>query len=209
MDLYIVGAGNVGGFLAYHGSDMGNYNIVGFLDDNVDKHGSVICNKKVIGGLDYLKKINKKVAVVIAIADPSIKRDIINKLKSLNHIEFPVFIHPNSWIGQKVTISEGSIIYPGVTINYESDLSSFSIVNMNCSIGHNCKIGMFSTISPGVNLGGFTEIKACTFMGIGATTKQGIIIGENVSVGGMTMVTKNIEDNVLVFGNPGRIVKKI
>ena len=46
-----------------------------------------------------------------------------------------------------------------------------------------------------------------SFLGIGATIIQGIKIGKNVTVGAGSVVTNDIPDNVVVVGNPARIVK--
>lgn len=37
----------------------------------------------------------------------------------------------------------------------------------------------------------------------------GVIIGNNVIVAGGSVVTKNIEDNVIVGGNPEKIIEKV
>ncbi|OJV37866.1 MAG: hypothetical protein BGO33_07960 [Bacteroidia bacterium 43-41] len=205
MDLYIVGAGNVGAFVAYHAKDMGSYNLKGFLD--IIKQHQVLYDLPVLGDEDLLLEISKPVAVAIAIANPTIKRKVIDKLKTNSNIEFPNFIHPTVWIGNKVRIGKGCIIYPGVTINYETDIKDFVTVNMNATIGHNCKLDDFSTVSPGVNLGGGTLISKGGFVGIGASTIQGVIIGEDAIVGGMTMVIANVPDKATTVGNPNKIIK--
>ena len=37
----------------------------------------------------------------------------------------------------------------------------------------------------------------------------GITIGDNVVIGAGAVVTKNVESNVVVAGNPAKIIKKI
>jgi len=46
-----------------------------------------------------------------------------------------------------------------------------------------------------------------SFLGIGATIIQGIKIGKNVTIGAGSMVIKDIPDNVIVIGNPAKIMK--
>ena len=208
MDLYIIGAGNVGGFIAYHVKDMGTFQLKGFLDDDKSKHGKRLYDIPVVGFIDMLYNTSNEVAVVIAIANPLIKQQIVSKLKNNNLIHFPSFIHPSVWLGEKVRVGEGAIIYPGVSINYESDIQDFSTINMNVAIGHNCLLGAYSTLAPGVNLGGFTSVGVASFLGIGSSTIQGVKIGENVTIGGMSMIIASIPNGVTVVGNPGRIIKK-
>lgn len=208
MDLYIIGAGNVGGFLAYHVEQFGDFRLKGFLDDDIAKHNEVFYDLKVVGGLDCILYTKETLAVAIAIANPVVKQKIVSILKQNSLIHFPSFVHPQVWQGEKVAVEEGCIIYPGVSINYETQIKAFSTINMNAAIGHNCTLGEYTTLSPGVSLGGFTTIGERSFVGIGASTLQGTTIGKEVTVGGMTMVIKDIPDGATVVGNPARIIKQ-
>lgn len=207
IDLYIIGAGNVGGYIAYHANSMGSYNLKGFIDDDKDKMGKLYYELPVIGGVDSLLDIENEIAVAVAIANPQYKKIIVNKLKKNPNISFPSFIHPSVWIGEKVSIGEGCIIYPGVTINYEAEIKNFVTINMNAAMGHNCRLLDFSTVSPGVNCGGFTELGIGSFLGIGSCTLQSTKIGKNTKVGAGAVVIRDVEDNATVVGNPARRIK--
>lgn len=205
--LIIIGAGDVGGFVAKHIDDFDRYEILGFLDDDSGKHGKEFCGFRVLGGIDYLHRLNGEIYVALAIANPSAKIEILGRIESNLNLIFPSFIHPRVWVGKGVTVGRGVIVYPGVSINYESDVGDFCTINMNSAIGHNCSLSVGVTLSPGVNLGGFTTIGFGSFIGIGASTIQGINIGANVKVGGMTMILKDVPDRSTIVGNPGRIIK--
>lgn len=207
MDLYIIGAGDVGGFLAYHSERFGQFELKGFLDDDKVKHGHTFYDVPVLGGLDFILETKTEIAAAIAIANPIVKKRLVAKLKQNSLIRFPSFIHPESWLGKKVAIEEGCIIYPGVSINYETQVKAFSTINMNATVGHNCVIGRYGTLSPGVNLGGLTLIGDCSFIGIGASTLQSTKIGNEATIGGMTMVIREIPNGATVVGNPGKIIK--
>jgi|SRR5690625_1843617 len=206
-DLYIIGAGDVGGFVSYHHREMGSFNVKGFLDNDKMKFGKQYYGLPVIGDTDVIMDTPKKISIVIAVAQPAIKRRIYSELKKNSLIEFPSFIHPQSWVGEKVNIGKGCIIYPGVSINYETAIADFVTVNMNAVLGHNCTLGDFSTLSPGVNCGGFTNIGQESFMGINSTSIQGITIGDHVIIGAGTVVIRDVPDGCTVVGNPGRIIK--
>ena len=206
--LLIIGAGNIGGFISYNIESFGNYELLGFLDDDPKKIGTQIYGSKVLGSISSIDRhiLDNEIAVVIGIGNPNIKSKIASLLQDKN-IVFPNFIGENVWISQHIILGKGLVIYPGTSINYETVIGDFSIINMNCAIGHNCELGKFSTLAPGVNLGGFTIIGQQTDFGIGATTIQGVSIGENVQVGGQTMIIKSVGDNEVVVGNPARLIK--
>ncbi len=203
-NLIIIGAGNVGGFLAYNQNLFEEqYNLLGFLDDDTSKLGKEFYGLKVIGNTEYLFSLDKNTAVVIGIAFPKAKRKVFEKIKD-NGNEFPSFVSKNAWLSNSVSVGKGVILYPGVSINYETVVEDFVIMNMNCAIGHNCTIGKFSALAPGVNLAGFTKIEEAVDMGIGSATKQNIIVGKDAVIGGQTMLVKNVEPGSKAAGVPGR-----
>lgn len=205
--LIIIGAGDVGAFVVKHIEDFGHYEILGILDDNEAKHGQDFCGFNVLGGLDYLSHFEDDICVALATANPLAKAKILNAIASKPNFSFPSFIHPKVWLGEGVTIGLGTIIYPGVSINYETNVGNFCTINMNCAIGHNCTLSTGVTLSPGVNLGGFTAVGEYSFIGIGASTIQGTIIGKESTVGGMSIILKEVPDRSTVVGNPARILK--
>ena len=203
--LLIIGAGSVGKFIAYNIENFTqSFEIIGFLDDDVSKHDKLIAGYSVLGSVEKLSQFSdKNIAIVWGIAFPSVKRKLFEENQHLK-FDFPSFISKNAWISKQVTIGNGAIIYPGVSINYETIVDDFVVMNMNCAIGHNCSIGKFSSFSPGVNLGGNTTIGNFVEMGIGSATIQGISIADNAKIGGQAMVIKNISEGKTVVGIPAK-----
>lgn len=206
-DLIIFGAGDVGKFIAYNISLFdGKYSILGFMDEDENKVGNSLCGLPVFG-IDYLQSNNTdNLCMVIAISSPKVKENIIKRLLPYD-IEFPNFISSNSWLSKGVKSGRGIIIYPNTTINYESEIEDFVIINAGCSIGHNVTIGQFATLAPGVKLAGFTRIDKGAELGIGCCTRQGIRVGSGSIIGGQTMLIKDVEPGKTVVGIPGKVIE--
>lgn len=208
-DLVIIGAGNVGGFIAYN-QDLffEKYNILGFYDDDVNKIGRQFYGYTVMGNTDQVSSLSRGTAVVIGIGSPKAKKKIHQKLAD-NGFSFPSFISKNVWLSKHVQTGEGVIIYPGVSINYETVIEDFVILNMNCAIGHNCLVSKYCTLAPGVNFAGFTKLEEGVDIGIGVSSKQNILVGAFSIVGGQSMLIKNVAANSTVAGVPAHPIKKI
>jgi sugar O-acyltransferase (sialic acid O-acetyltransferase NeuD family) len=205
-DLVIIGAGNVGGFVAFNQNLFAEqFNIIGFLDDDANKLGKEFYGLKVLGNTEHLFTLDKKVAVAIGIGFPKAKRKVFEKIKE-NGNDFPSFVSSRTWVSNNVSIGKGVILYPGVSINYQTVVNDFVIMNMNCAVGHDCNIGKFSALAPGVNLGGFTVLEEAVDMGIGAATKQNIMVGKDAVIGGQAMLVKNVEPGMKIAGVPGKLI---
>lgn len=205
--LLIIGAGSVGGFIANNLELFKDkYEIIGFLDDDPLKIGKKFFGYPVLGSTDRLKQYeNIKINLAIGIAFPKIKKAIISKVNQAKFY-FPSFVSKNAWHSKNVKIGNGVIIYPGVSINYNSVVEDFVVINMNCAIGHDCLISKYSALAPGSNLAGHTRLLEGVDFGIGAATKQNLTIGEYSRIGGNAFITKNIPPNSTVIGIPGRCI---
>ncbi len=203
--IYIVGAGSVGGHIASNKElyNFGSYDVI-FVDDDPKKWNTVFCNYPVVGAIDKLLELQSPTIVIVGIAFPRLKLEIIEKLRRNANLVFPSLVSSKSWISNDVKIGEGTIIYPGVSVNYGSKIRDFVVINMNCSLGHHVELGDYSSLSPGVNLGGHTLIGKYTLMGIGSCTLQGVRIGERVIIGGQCMVTKDVDNDLTMVGIPAR-----
>ena len=178
-DLYIIGAGSVGGHLAVNLSQYSqNFVLRGFLDDHPKKIGTDFCGFPVLGPVSEVLTLGE-VNLVLGIAFPKIKKQIHMKLRGQSRFNWPTFVHRKAWVSRGVEIGPGSIIYPGSSINYGSHIGSFVVMNMNCAIGHDTTIGNFASLAPGVATGGHTCIEDGVDMGIGSSTIQDTVIGEN------------------------------
>lgn len=204
--MIIIGAGNVGGYLSYNIDELGDYDVIGFLDDDSRKHDTFQYGRKVLGNSSLLEQFAKDemLNVIVGISSPEAKFRMVERIRRYDYIKFPNLIAKNVWLSRNIELGHGVILYPGVSINYETRIENFVIMNMNCAIGHNCIIEQYSTLAPGVNLAGFTHLKQKVELGIGVSTKQNIQIGHSAIIGGQSMVIKNVDPHSVIVGVPGK-----
>ena len=88
------------------------------------------------------------------------------------------------------------------------------VISPSATIGNNCNLSQFTTI--GSNYGHAASIGDNTYIGPNVCIVEDVKIGNNVTVGAGSVVTKDIPDNataagnyakVLNFNNPGRFIK--
>ena len=75
-------------------------------------------------------------------------------------------------------------------------------------ISSKAKIGQNARVHSCVNISGAPTIGKNIYLAPGAIIMGDITIGDNVSIGANAVVTSSFPDDVVVLGNPARIVKK-
>lgn len=116
-------------------------------------------------------------------------------------------IHPSAFVAKNVIIGKGVQILANSSICAKACLNDFVIINTSASIDHECFIGSGVHIGPGAKLAGCINVGHNTFIGTNATILPRKKIGTNTIIGAGSVVTKNIPDNVVAYGNPCNILR--
>lgn len=177
--------------------------IIGFLDDKIDKGKVIIKNYKVIGDLNNrfpLAIANPDYEFITAIGDNKKRREVS---KSPN-LKFYTAIHPSAQIGLEVEIQEGTVIMANACINSSAKIGKHCIINTGAIIEHDNTIEDYVHISPNSALGGTVKIGENTHIGIGSIIRNNITICNNCIIGAGAVVVKNIEEEGTYVGVPAR-----
>jgi len=127
---------------------------------------------------------------------------------NININNFINIIHKTSSISKTTTLGKGCLINSLVSVAAHTKVGDFVSLNRNSSVGHHTIIENYVTIQPGANVCGFVSIGEGTLIGVGANVIDGIKIGKNSIIGAGSVVTKDIPDNVIAYGNPCKIIRK-
>lgn len=144
-------------------------------------------------------------------SDKKTKEEVLKKLLP-NKKEDAVILSPfytdygyNCIIGEKTFINHNAYLMDGAEIK----------IGDNCFIGPNC--GMYTAAHPiffeernkGLEKALPINIGDNVWIGRDVTILPGASIGNNSVIGAKSLVTKDIPANVVAFGNPCRVIRKI
>ena len=104
-------------------------------------------------------------------------------------------------IGKNVVVMNNSLFMAAGGINIEDDV----IVAANAQLisnNHDFYDHAVLTCKP-------VHLKHNCWIGAGATILPGVTIGENAVVAAGAVVTKDVEDNTIVGGNPAKLIKRL
>lgn len=169
------------------------------FDDN--EKVSYLNQYRVINSYD--KNYNPNIPIIISIGDNKIRKKISEKISH----PFTILIHPSSVIDKNAKIENGSVVFHNAIVQRDSIVGKHCIINSNASIDHDCFIDDFVHISPSATLCGNVSVGEGSHIGAGATIIPNIKIGKWCVIGAGAVITKDIPDNSLVVGVPGKIIK--
>ena len=209
-DLAIYGAGGFGRETALMIEQINQiekcWNITGFYDDKI-KEGASIDGYRVLGGLSEVKKLTDGSSIVVGVADPVLRMNIVNRLQDRG-FDFPILIHPKAVTGSRSNnIGRGCIITAGCIFTTAVSIDEFCIINLATTLGHDVRIGKYATIMPGCNISGNVGIGMLSMIGTGVQILQNLTLGEKCRVGAGAVVTKNFGDSSTLVGIPAAQIK--
>ena len=204
-DIIIVGAGGFGREVADWIEDINDvsptWNVLGFLDDNLDALKGYASDYKVIGKIsDWEPKPNQWYACGLAF--PRAKRHCVGLLQSKG-AKFATIIHPTAIISKFSEIGEGTIITQRSGLNTNTKVGKF-VTLLESRMGHDSSIGDYSTLSGDCNINGHVSIGEDVYVSCGVSIAPSKKIGDGAKIGIGSIVISNVKPGVTVFGNPAK-----
>ena len=188
----IVGAGGLGrevlGILKSINKLKETWDIIGFYDDGVKN--LTINDLRVLGGVSQLNAIQEKMAVVLAIGNPRVKRSIAESLVN-SYISFPVILHPNVVIYDRkyVNLGKGVVIGANSVLTTNIKIYDFVYINTATVISHDVSIGEFSILMPNVSISSEATIGKEVYVGNGVKIDYPTLIEDKTVVPIGTVMT--------------------
>lgn len=211
MDLpvLVIGAGGHGKVIADALLMSGNI-VLGFLEANLDLHGRIIDDVKVLGGDDLLsgyppETINLANGIGSTVSTAA-RQTVYERLKRGGY-RFETICHPAAVIARSAQISSGVQIMAGVVLQPGVIISENTIINTGAIVDHDCIIGKHCHIAPGAVLSGDVHVGDGSHIGTGASIIQGVEIGVGSLVAAGAVVIQNVPPNGRVAGVPARIME--
>lgn len=210
--LVIIGAGGFAREVAWLVEDINavseEWELLGFIDENVANHGKVLNGLPVLGDFDYFynRGLNESIYTVCAVGNPRIKMNLVKKAVEWG-FKFVNLIHPSAMMSRHVAMGVGNIICAGNIITTNITLGNHVAINPGCGIGHDAVIKDFCTILWSVNISGNVCVGAGCQIGTKTVVIQGINIGEWSTIGAGAVVVRDIPPHCTAVGVPARPIK--
>ncbi len=205
--LIIIGAGGHGAVVAEAAILSQEWNSIRFLEDDPSR-GTEIVGCPIVGKTTlFAEFLGDDYEFFVALGDSQLRDKILSSIEARGGTLAKI-VHPSSVVSASASIDAGSVILAGAVINARATLGRGCIVNTCASIDHDCVIGRFVHISPGAHLAGCVTVGSNSWVGIGASVKEGINIERNAIVGAGAAVVSDVDDGATVVGVPAVALRK-
>lgn len=117
-------------------------------------------------------------------------------------------VHPAAFVAADARLGRGVQVMANAAVGSRTVLDEAVLVNTSASVDHECVLGAGAHIGPGAVLAGCVRVGELAFVGAGATLLPRITIGRASIVGAGAVVTRDVPDGVVAYGNPARVMRR-
>jgi sugar O-acyltransferase (sialic acid O-acetyltransferase NeuD family) len=211
-DLVILGAGGASREIAEAIGEINRHertwNLLGFLDDDPAKAGSIFNGVPVIDPISSASEYSAFFVIgIAAVQNRWVRKRIVEQL-GLAQQRFATVIHPSASVSPYARIGFGSVVLQNVVVTPDGVIGDHVVVEYGAMIGHDTLIEDFATIGPGAIVSGSVRLRQGVFVGAGAVIRDGLTVNEGALIGMGAVVVKEVSAHATVVGNPARPLRR-
>lgn len=183
-----------------HASNNGQAKrMVAFIDDNPAMHGEydgipiLGRDRFPAGGVKY----------ILALGGANARKSVAEDLTQQGW-QALTYVHESVLLGVNISIGEGVVVCPRVSLSSDCTLHAFVLVNGGCGVAHDVVVGRYTSLLGSVSLNGNVTVGECVTVGAGALIYPGRRIGDGAVIGMGSAVFSHVKPGTTVIGNPAR-----
>lgn len=140
-----------------------------------------------------------------------VMKERIQLLQNLNIPleKFANFIHPSVMMARSARIGYGNVFLANAVVNCNARIGNFNTINSGTLLGHDIVMGNYNYFAAQVCVGSSLKIGNENFFGMNTSIRNEVVIGDTNIVGMSSVITKNVGDNSVLYGNPAIVKPKL
>jgi len=139
--------------------------------------------------------------------NPGLRKQKVLQAQALGFQNIVSIIDPTAVLSGLIRIGKGVFVNAGAVIAAQVSIGDGVFINRLAGIGHHVVLGDYVTVGPGASIASKVKIGAGTMLGAGVTVAPSVTIGSNSVIAIGAAVHKDVASNVMVAGNPCRVVE--
>ena len=184
------------------------WQLVGFLDDDPSRVGTVVGGAEVLGPTEAVADY-PEASVVVCTGNP---RDYASRYRIVHRLgldteRYATIVHPSVSLGHGSHVGHGSVLLAQVVLTADVTIGTHVACMPHVTLTHDDVVGSFSTIASGVSVGGSAHVGTGAYLGAAAVLREGVTIGDWSLVGAGSLVLADLPARCVAFGHPARPVR--
>ncbi len=186
------------------------WDLLGFVDDNISTHNKECCGIRVLGGRDIIKEHPDAYVLAVPGSPKSFSRrnEIIRGL-DLEESRFATIVHPSVVTAPDATIGYNTLIMSGVVISCGVRIGNHCLILPNTVVSHDSVVEDYCCIGSNISISGSVHIGSTCYIGSGTKIREDISIGNGALIGLGSNVVSHIPAGVIAVGSPAKVIKEI
>ncbi|GLW23532.1 acetyltransferase [Microbispora triticiradicis] len=206
-DLVLVGAGGFARETAQLAlASAGRWRLLGFLDDDPARHGTLVDGLPVLGGVAALPDHARLVVCTGRPDDYASRLRIVARL-GLPAERYATLVHPTAVVSATSRVGPGSVVQAQCVLTASVEVGAHVAVMPHVTLTHDDVVEDFATIASGVRLAGGVRIRRGAYLGAGALVRENRTVGAWSLVGMGSVVTRDVPEGEVWAGNPARYLR--
>lgn len=164
-NLLIIGAGIYGVVASEIAADMGCFDKIGFVDDELQTAPNGI---PVVGKVSDIERLGCQYNhIIVAIGNPEVRLNLIRKLEVETPCRIVTLVSPHAYISPSAQVMKGSIIEPKAVIH------AGAVISVGCIISAGAVVNHASMCCDGVHVDCNATVAGMTLVPAGTKIKSG------------------------------------
>ena len=185
------------------------YDVVGFLDDDVERHGTTVDGVAVLGGVDEITQ-HPDVALLLCVGRGADRARLAGRLAGLGVAEdrYAGVVERSVRVPLGCEVGAGSIVLAGVVLTAAVAIGRHVVVMSNATLTHDDVLEDFATVCAGVALGGGVRVGRAAYLGMNASVREQVTLGSGATLGMGAVLLDDVPDGETWVGTPARRVDR-
>lgn len=183
-DLLLVGASGLAREALAVVRSTRSHRVVGLLDDDPGRWGTVVGGVPVLGGLAEAAA-HPGAEFVLCVGRGSERTRIATRLAGAGVSDdgYATIVHPSVDVPTGCSVGPGSIVLAQVALTADVQVERHVVLMPHVTLTHDDVLHDFVTVAAGVSLGGGVTVGARAYLGMGSTVREGLAVGVEAVLG--------------------------
>ena len=183
--------------------DKRSFNLLGFLDDDMERVGREYIGYPVLGNLDAVARY-PLAHFISGVGDPRVRKLTVEKVEQC-HPMWTNLVSPTVRLHKSNKVGSGVMIGRHTDLTVGNEIGNHVMLNIHVVIGHAVRIGDYSVVSPNACVNGEATIGRLCYIGANAFVRN-VVVHDGATIGAGSVVTKDVAENTVVVGAPARLL---